>query len=306
MTLPNFLVIGAGRSGTTSLHHYLAQHPDVFVPAVKSPSYFYAIDEGSADGDRLATTRSYFVRTLSQYEALFDPWTGERGVGEVSPAYLSSTRVAARIGELLGDVRRIAILRNPVERVHARFVARRRDGAEPASDVLEAIDRERRGPLDLDDTAGTYFAAGFVSHVLGTHMDAAGRDRVRCYLFEDLVLDPKAVVRDMFEFLDVDPEVEIDVSEVHNRSGGTIANPLGRALWTGSYRVRTWLRPHVPRSVRDRAFRVVTRTLLSMPLDPGVRRELVGLYRDEILALGQLVDRDLGHWCSEPPPCHPS
>ena len=111
MTLPNFLVIGAGRSGTTSLHHYLRQHPDVFVPARKSPSYFYCLDAPTPeDPTRRLETRSMFVSDPAEYEALFDEAGGATAVGEVSPAYLAATRVPDRIAEQLPHARLVAVL----------------------------------------------------------------------------------------------------------------------------------------------------------------------------------------------------
>jgi hypothetical protein len=297
MTLPNFLVIGAGRSGTTSLHHYLSQHPDVFVPRVKAPSYFYCLDEpAELTVNRHLTTRSYFVRDAGEYEALFDAWAGEHAVGEVSPAYLASTRVPVRILESLGPVRLVAVVRNPVERVQARYIARRRDGLEPAQDLASALVADRLGRRDPDDTAGTYLASGFVSGVLRAYSEMFGADQLQVHLFEDLRDDPSEVMRRVFDFIGVDPHAAVDLSAHHNRSGGEIRNPVVRAMWTGSSGLRTRLRPLIPSRVRDMAFSAVTRSLVPVALDHGTRDELEQLYRPEVDELERLLGRDLSHW----------
>jgi hypothetical protein len=302
MTLPNFLVIGSGRAGTTSLHHYLRQHPDVHIPARKAPSHFYCVGaSSSASLERRLSTRAHFVADPDAYEALFDSWSGQRAVGEVSPVYLASTAVAQRVAERLDDVRIIAILRDPIERVHARFVARRRDGLERTRDFATLVDTERRLPLVLDDTAGTYLASGFVSHVLQTYVDVIAPERIRCYLYDDLRQDPAALVDDMMRFLDVDPDVPIDTQVSHNRSGGTIAGPATRALWTRTALARTWLRPHVPEPVRDRVFRLATRSVRAEPIDPAVHATLAEIYRPEVDRLQQMLGRDLSHWRASPP-----
>lgn len=307
MTLPNFLVIGAGRSGTTSLHHYLRQHPDVFIPDRKAPSHFYCVGEpAEVSLERRLSTRAHFVPDPHDYEALFDPWSGQRAVGEVSPVYLASTAVAQRVVERLDDVRIIAILRDPIERVHARFVARRRDGLEHTRDFATLVDIERRRPLVLDDTAGTYLASGVVSHVLATYLDRIAPERIRCYLFDDLRHDPGALVDDMMRFLEVDPDVPIDTQVSHNRSGGTITGPATRALWTRTALARTWLRPHVPQPLRDRVFRFATRSVRPEPIEPSVRATLAEIYRPEVERLQDMLGRDLSHWCATAPPPHES
>ena len=299
MTLPNFLVVGAGRAGTTSLHHYLRQHPDVFIPERKAPSHFYCV--GASSGGRLErrlSTRTHFVADPVEYEALFDRWADEHAIGEVSPAYLASTGVAQRVVDRLEGVRIVAILRDPIERVHARYVARRRDGLERTHDFATLVDAELRQPLQLDDTAGTYLAGGFVSHVLQTYFDLIEPDRIRCYLFDDLVRDQRALVADLMEFIGVDPDVELDLGTAHNRSAGTIAGPIRRVVWTRTALARTWLRPHVPEHLRDGAFRIATRSICREAIDPAVRATLAELYRPEVERLATMLGRDLSHWCT--------
>lgn len=297
MTLPNFLVVGAGRAGTTSLHHYLRQHPDVFIPERKAPSHFYCVGAASSGSlERRLSTRTHFVAEPADYEALFDSWAGERAVGEVSPAYLASTAVAQRVVDRLEGVRIIVILRDPIDRVHARYVARRRDGLERARDFAALVDDELRRPLRVDDTAGTYLAGGFVSQALQSYFDLIEPERIRCYLFDDLVRNQGALVADMLGFIGVNPDVELDLGAAHNRSAGTIAGPIRRVLWTRTALARTWLRPHVPEHLRDRAFRTATRSLRSETLDPAVQAKLAELYQPEVTRLADMLGRDLSHW----------
>lgn len=297
MPLPNFLVIGAGRSGTTSLHHYLQAHPDVYLPDVKSPSYFYCRDlPPDPDPHIRHVTANYFVPDPERYRALFARVRHETAIGEVSPAYLATVHAASRIADELPDVRLIAIFRHPVDRAFARYVGRRRDGLESRASFADVVADERRHPLIRDVSAGTYLAAGAVSHVLQTYLDRFPRERLRVYLYEDLVADPAGVVRDMYTFLGVDDAFVPDTGRRHNASGGTIANPLLRAAWTGTALLRARARRYVPSALRDRAFELVTRDLAPVTLDPGLRADLTALYRDDIAQLAALIGRDLSHW----------
>jgi hypothetical protein len=306
MTLPNFLVIGTGRAGTTSLHHYLGDHPDVFVPAVKAPSHFYCLDECATGSQERHRTNANFVRDRSDYEALFGGAGARTAIGEVSPVYMASTRVAGRVADVLGAVRLIVIFRDPIERVHARYVARRRDGLETTASFAALVESEmaaaeRMGGVPSDDTAGTYLASGFVSHVLETYLERWPAERLHATLFDDLRRDPGTFMSDLFRFLEVDPDHALDVSTAHNRSGGTIANPAVRAVWTRTAPVRTRARPYVPSRARDLVFRAVTRSVVPDRIDAETHRALAELYRPEVERLGELLGRDLSSWCGPSP-----
>lgn len=301
MTLPTFFVIGAGRSGTTSLADYLGQHPDVYMSPVKAPSHFFCADlERIPDRATRLVTRSYFTPDARRYESLFDGVRGERAVGEVSPVYLASVHVAQRIATRLPDARVIAVFRNPVDRAYARWVARSRDGLE-RRDFAQVVRDEREQPLVRDVAFHTYLSSGCCSHVLETYLEHFPREHIRVHLYEDLARDPVGVLQDLYAFLGVDGTFVADTERRLNRSGGTVENRLLRGMWTRTALARAALRPYLPRGARDRVFGLVTRTLVPRPLDPDLRAQLVELYRPEILRLGELLDRDLSSWLTTEP-----
>lgn len=297
MTLPNFLVIGAGRSGTTSLHHYLKAHPDVYLPDVKSPSHFYCYGRPPSDDPSIrSVTQDYFVHDPADYEALFAGVRHETAIGEVSPAYLATVHAAPRIAARLPGVKLIALLRHPVDRAFARFVGRCRDGLESRTSFADVVRDERRAALVQEDAAGTYLAASCISHFLASYLERFPRERVRVHLFEDFQRDPAGVMRDLFEFLNVDSAFVPDMSRRHNQSGGIVRNGIARHVWMRSARLRTRVRPFLPEPWRNRVFALVTRDLIPVDLDPALRAELTELYRDDVERLEELLDRDLSHW----------
>lgn len=291
MPLPNFLIIGAGRSGTTSLYQYLRQHPKVFMSRVKEPNYF-AFAEGG-DGPGAAWLRSTSITTRREYEALFADAGGARAIGEASARYLISAEAPARIRGVIPEVRLIAILRHPVDRALANYLGHRRDGFEPAASFEAALeDQERRRcegwPL------GAFVDFGFYSRQLSRYYQLFPRDQLRIHLYEDLVRDAGGLMRDCLAFLEVDSNLMPDFSQRHGRTG-IIRNPLLRWLWRRE-RVRVALAPWLPRAWRDRGYAWLMRDLVRPEMKLETRAHLLGLYREDTLALQDLIGRDLSDW----------
>ncbi|MGQ9662575.1 MAG: sulfotransferase domain-containing protein [Kiritimatiellia bacterium] len=108
MTLPNFLIVGAPKAGTTSLFDYLGQHPEVYTPPVKEPCFF-------------SSGLPAFTHDLAEYEALFAGQTTQTAIGEASTTYLYDPDAARRIHDLLPEARIIIMLRNPAERAYSEW-----------------------------------------------------------------------------------------------------------------------------------------------------------------------------------------
>src|SRR5215204_1532720 len=110
--LPNFIIVGAAKAGTTALYWYLAEHPAVFMSPVKETFYFaYGVDEAGrllyGDPD----VHRFPIKTRAEYEALFAEAGGASAVGEASPIYLECPQAAARIRAMIPEARIVASLR---------------------------------------------------------------------------------------------------------------------------------------------------------------------------------------------------
>ncbi len=145
MTLPNFLVIGATKSGTTSLYTYLKQHPEVYMP-MKEPNFFalegreppfFRGPEGWKEPSQKRIT------DLEGYRTLFAGASGEKAMGEVSPLYLYAPQAAYRIRRYVPEAKLVAILRNPVERAYSAYMHLVREDREPLG-FAEALKEEER------------------------------------------------------------------------------------------------------------------------------------------------------------------
>jgi hypothetical protein len=273
MTLPNFLVIGAAKGGTTSLYQYLRQHPDIFMSPMKEPNYF-------TDEDQLFGKRS--VRSRVEYERLFDGVRDERAIGEATPRYLNAIGGIGRIHADLPGVRLIATLRQPAERGYSAYLMRFTDSREwaPAEDVLQ--------PGNYQFESGLYYAK------LRRYFDTFPRDQIKVILFDDLIARPQETVRSLFRFLGVDPDFAVDTSIRFNTTLSPRFVGLTR-LFNATAKTYARLFPWASGTGLGTPLR---RLLLRKrsPIPPELWRRLTDQYRDDIIATGELIERDLSHW----------
>jgi hypothetical protein len=296
MTMPNFLVIGAAKSGTTALHRYLTQHPEIFMSRQKELRFFPFENQrpdfrGPGDDVNIAS----IVVSIEEYRAHFAGAEGFRARGETSPLYLTMPQSAERIRHYIPEAKLIAILRHPAERAHSQYLMIRRDGFEKL-DFEEALAAEDRRVADGWGTRWQYRRRGFYAAQLKPYFARFGREQLRIYLYEDYLSDPVGLMRDVFRFLDVDDSFVPDMSVRHNES--KLARSRGLQVFlTEPRRAKNLLKPFIParwsRRVGDRLRRLnLTRPTLSAE----TRRRLIEVYREDILELQEMLGRDLSGW----------
>jgi hypothetical protein len=273
MTLPNFLVIGAAKGGTTSLYHYLRQHPDIYMSPMKEPNYF-------TDEDQLFGKRS--VRSRTEYERLFDGVKDEHAIGEATPRYLNAIGGVARIHADLPGVRLIATLRQPADRGYSAYLMRFTDSREwtSAEDVL------RPGNYQFD--SGIYYPK------LRRYFDTFPREQIKVILFDDLIARPQETVQSLCVFLGVDPDFAVDTTIRFNPTFSPRFVRLTRLFNATA----TLVAKHAPWASGTGLGTPLRRLLLRKPdpMPPLLRRRLTDEYRDDIIATGKLIGRDLSHW----------
>lgn len=299
---PNLFIIGAAKSGTTALYHYLAQHPQIYMSPRKEP-HFLAIEDGvftSVGGYknpmRTIRTHPLPVHREEEYTALFEEATTEKIVGEASPLYLYSRGTPERIARRYPDARIIAILRNPVDRAYSQFMHHVRDTFEWTRDFEKAFygesERLKKGPF------WHYRRMGYYHPQLKRYFDRLDRSRIKVFLFEDFISDIRGSMRDVFAFLDVDKDVPVDASEGRkNVTGVPRRNVLHQVLslpWR--YPVLRELVALVPKPIRRKFASMRQKNLEKPPLSKETRLRTIETYREDILQLQDLIERDLSHW----------
>jgi hypothetical protein len=291
MTLPNFLVIGAMKSGTTALYYYLEQHPQIYMSPVKEPNFFCF--EGREDLDGESITR------IGPYQDLFRHVSSEKAIGEASHCYLYEPKAAARIKYYVPDAKLIAVLRNPIDRAYSHFLHMVRNGTETLADFAQVLQEEETGAYQ-ERGSQHYIGRGLYYGQLKRYFDTFDRDQVRVYLYEDLSNVPIDTLQDAFRFLGVDDSFVPDISLRRNVSGHPKYKLLDGFLRRPSP-VKHAFKVYLPARLRwrlSKAFDYLkTRNLAKPPpVQPEVRRQLIGVYRDDILKVQELIHRDLSGW----------
>lgn len=271
--LPNFLIIGAQKSGTTTLRAALDAHPEAF--CAREIHFF----------------NQRYDRGLDWYRERFTAADGLPAIGEKCPNYLSHPAALDRLANDLPGVKLIAILRHPVDRAYSNYWHERRGRRETLS-FAEAIDAEpERVRHSGVDGPFAYIARGRYLPQLQRVSRLVPRDRLLVLLFEDLRNDPKGTFGEVCRFLGIDGTVA--PPELHMR-----ANPYRTHrpewLWRFMMRKRLWRR--LPRRMAKWLRARMEQEIPYEPMDPAVRRRLLDSFADDNAALATWLGRDLSGW----------
>jgi hypothetical protein len=297
MTLPNFLMIGAQKAGTTAIYTYLAQHPQVFTSEIKEPAFFaFEGVQVSFAGPDDARGERYIVRDLERYRQLFQKAGDRARAGEASNIYLYAPQAAERIRHYVPNAKLIAVLREPVDRAYSAYRHLVRDGREQLSfEEGPAAEASRMAanwhPIFHYKQRGFYYAQ------LRRFFELFSREQIAVYTYDDFKADPRALLRSMFLFLEIDPEFQPNMSVRHNVSGVPRSRLLHRIIGRPS-RAKDLMKRLLPAGAARLHAALMSRNIaVSEPrIAPETERALRQEYRGDILQLEALIGRDLSAW----------
>ena len=294
--LPNLIVIGAQKCGTSSLHYYLDLHPEIQMSSPKELQFFIAEDGFDPEpfladpGDlRFMQMNAEWSLGRSWYEAQFDPEVPVRG--ESSPVYGSPwhRRVADRMAGLIPDARLIYLVRDPIERIVSSYMHFRADG------------RERRS-LSEAASAPIYVGRSRYMTVLRPFLERYPRERILILRQEDLLMRRRETLGDVFRWLGVDPGFWSPKMERERNVSGRIGRRFAFLM-----RIRNTRLARVGYRLPQEAKWVVERLNGSRggsgrpTVDPELRQELLEELDPEIAGLEELTGWDLSAWRAPQP-----
>lgn len=311
--LPNFFIVGAPKAGTTSLYHYLDQHPDVYMSPVKEPNYFaeeIRLGNVSAQWQDWAH-REYnslqlylrgpmqekrfggIVTRWSDYLKLFESVNGEKAIGEASVCYLWSKTAARSIASTTPHAKIVMVLRNPVDRAFSQYKRAVASGLIRKS-FREQVRNSIKNKCDQFELLNPFLEFGLYYDQVKRYTEQFSADNLRIYLYEEFKRAPTQITADIFRFLGVDPQFSPDISHKH------LQTSLPRFKWI-SFMLKkcgVWspLKSMVPGDFVPFVKKCVFRNKQRVEVDPVDRVQLSNYYREDIIRLSRLINRDLHAW----------
>ena len=300
--VPNLFILGAMKCGTSTLHSYLGQLPDVCMSDPKEPFFFEAEYEKGLDFYR----RKYFAH-----------WKGQEVIGEARHRNLYLPYIPDRIRAMNPDAKLIAVLRNPVERAFSHWyfncwhkvetlglkqalqadLLRMERGLryETEDEQVEHIRCFYQNGEQGDGPYRTYLDTGYYFEQIERYLQRFPQEALKVVMFEDLIRRPAEIVTDLVEFLRLD--------STRNCFQGEIRENLSQAPeppgWMSTVWHRSGLRAILPAGLRDRVYQLTynrVRKAMKPKLDDRTRRWLCDHYREHNRRLADWLGRDLSHW----------
>lgn len=296
MTMPNFLVVGAMKAGTTSLYRCLRQHPDIFMPFVKEPHFFTGKPSSEwrgPDAGRRGT------QDLAEYRSLFAEGQEKRARGEATPFYLCDPTAVDSIRRHIPDAKIIAVLRQPVDRAYSAYLMKCRQGWERLG-FEEALAEEPRR-IEQGWGYGWHYAnLGRYREQIERYHRCFSPAQIKVVLFDDLVRDSRRLMRELFRFLEVGDSFEPDSSRPYN-AAFSVKHPAIHRWFTSRSTIREHakrLMPSMARPLWERVSSASQRwnSTVPIPLAPALRATLTRQWHGEIQALEEFIGQDLSSW----------
>jgi len=306
---PNFFIVGAAKAGTTALWRYLAQHPEIAFSPIKE-THFFSTDIDTARfrpefaNDAAFNTAEYlkngmrepvhqaFVRNAGHYESLFANTGGANAVGEATVSYLWSVDAAENIARYDPNARIIILLRDPAERAFSHYLMDLRMGYTTGTfqEALEADAQKEQGW----GISNLYLDLGRYHQQVQRYLKHFPAEQVKILWYEDYKANAAALLRQVFQFLQVDAGHHIDTSQRHNAAKLPKYGALQSVL--KSKTLKKAARSVLPKSLK-RGLQNNLYTTKGLPTLTNADRAFVLKHlRSDIEALSLLLDRNLSHW----------
>lgn len=284
--LPDFMIVGATRSGTTSLHHYLGSHPDIFLPAEKELNFF--------------SRGSQHLQRLPEYRHAFRAARKETVIGEASPMYwvrgMSRDHSGdyqfnlgddpgSRLAAVLPGVKTIISLRDPVRRAYSQYWRNHCRGQDTAASFLDSLQEEREGRRTPQQTRMCWIYHNSYTVHLRRWFELFPRDQIKVLIFEEWTQRPQQTLRDLLEFLEVDPDWAPE--DFSRRNAGW--EP--RSQWWAD-----WVSPWLSQTPGLRRLERWNRRAGYSDLSGDTYLRAQDIFADEISELERLLGRDLAPW----------
>ncbi len=293
MNRPNFLIIGAAKSGTTSIMEYLNGHPDVYMSEWKEPAFF-------------ADSLDNRLKNYHEYLQLFKGAGDAKIIGEASTAYLFDKNAAKNIFDKLGDIKLIVILRDPIEMAYSLWHYNIAAGVENLSFKDAFVNEELRIKefnLNKDSPIWVYRYAyksrAKYYNQIKVYLDYFSHKNIKVYIFEEFFSDPEKNYNDIITFLGLEPISNIDFKR-YNKGGGYKITYLQKLMSTQNT-LKKIIRCITNKKIRIRIFNFLN----NVNKDKKYKKNVLSLndklfyweyFKNDVNELEHLLDRKIDCW----------
>ncbi len=272
--LPNFLIIGSQKAGTTSLYRILKQHPQIFMPEKKEINFFFKEDE--------------YARGAKAYAAHFSDSANRLARGEASPGYICHPEAPKRIHALLPQAKLILTVREPIQRAVSQYWDNRRHLNEPHT-FAECVALYLSDNYRPDQIG--YFSRGVYMRYIRRYLKYFPRENLLILPFEEMRANPVSFYRRIFNFLEVDENFSTaDFNEAFNPTE-VWKNPFYQLLIR-----KPRYQKKIPAKLRRIFYRGKKTRFIAPPIDESSRKKLEDFYRPWNNALRDFLNTDLSGW----------
>lgn len=295
MIEPNFFIVGAAKSGTTSLWSYLRQHPQIYMPEIKEPSFF-----------------SFHYKHKLTYEKYLSLFSGvlekkAKVIGEASHAYLTSPESAALIRESYPDAKFIIILRNPIDRAFSLYQWMVREGYEWIYPFEKALEIEEERTFDEEFRYNNpqyyynylYYRSGLYSNQIERYVKLFKKDRIKFLIFDDFKKNTLSNIKEIYHFLEVDSNFYPEVS-IKNKMEYPFSVLL-QFFFRNKFN-RIMRKIGISKSIRKKIvscamdINIYIGSAKKEILSVKTKKNLTSRYHNDIMMTSNLIERDLGIW----------
>jgi hypothetical protein len=286
---PNLFIAGSAKCGTTTLYHYLKQHPEIYMSPQKETWFFCPSHVGV-----LGPKRMFYPNDWQRYLELFEPAETEKYRGEATPSYICFDETIERIKKYTEKPRFIFSIRNPADRLHSNFRMFKR------LQKLDSYMYEKYFEIHfkkyLEKDISSNLIQGLYAQRLNQYIRAFGRENVHIMIFERWTKNPQEELNRCFEFLNIAPFHFNE--ELHHHLGVDDSEKLLNQSISFWQKIRvTPIGNFIRKYQLQKPFKnLLIKNRLAQSEQEEIRTRIVSFYQDDVAALKILLNDDLAEW----------
>ena len=297
----NLFIVGAAKSGTTSLYHYLNQHPDVFFPKVKEPNYYSNIEsedrmvyENPKEG---VFYHNKIINDQNIYYSLYKNSFNYKVIGDASPSYLWDTKSAQMIYDNFPNAKIIIVLRNPIKRTYSHYLMNIKSGVEKENNFLTALKRDKKtkpkvwggGKVLLYEELGMYHKQ------VKTYFNTFDKKNIKIIIYEDFFKNIDEGLNDIYAFLNIKKTDKVD-SKIRYNQFVSPKNSMAKFLLQQKTKL-SLIRKLIPKKIIN-SFKnkFLLQKAIKPDMDKNSKRYLSEVFSEDILKLEELLGQKFDGW----------